>query len=195
MASDDSKPDENAPDSPEAGARLSDAERAELTELSEEKGADTEVVLDAAEKEQSELVAAQLGSQKYVHAAFFVAGILAAFICGKVFLAAWNNLADLPAAVRALPQLIQYTEEERGSFSLVGGAVVGFLIVLRYYKKPNVRTWATEVAAELSRVTWPDKETVTNGTLVVLVAATVATVYVALLDRFWGYLTNLVYGT
>jgi hypothetical protein len=30
--------------------------------------------------------------------------------------------------------------------------------------------------------------------MVVLVASLVATAYVALLDRFWGYLTNLVYG-
>jgi hypothetical protein len=33
-----------------------------------------------------------------------------------------------------------------------------------------------------------------NGTLVVVVASMVATVYVAILDRFWGFLTTLVYG-
>ena len=74
------------------------------------------------------------------------------------------------------------------------GAVIGVLVVLYYYRKESVRSWAGEVASELGRVTWPNKETVTNGTMVVLVASLVATVYVALLDRFWGYLTNLVYG-
>ena len=33
-----------------------------------------------------------------------------------------------------------------------------------------------------------------NGTVVVLVATAIATAYVALLDRFWGFLTHLVYG-
>jgi preprotein translocase subunit SecE len=74
------------------------------------------------------------------------------------------------------------------------GAVLGLALVFWYYRKESVRNWAGEVASELSRVTWPNKETVTNGTMVVLVATLVATVYVAILDRFWGYLTNLVYG-
>ena len=51
-----------------------------------------------------------------------------------------------------------------------------------------------DVAAELTRVTWPTRETVMNGTLVVVVASTVATVYVAILDKFGGFVTTLVYG-
>jgi len=58
----------------------------------------------------------------------------------------------------------------------------------------RVRDWADEVAIELSRVTWPTREQVTNGTIVVIVASAVAAVYVALLDRFWGFVTTLVYG-
>ncbi len=144
---------------------------------------------------EEERVASQLGGAvRYVHAAFFVAGMLAAYVCGKLLLGLWNALADWPVAAKAVPQLIQYGEDERGGFSLAVGAVVGALIVLHYFRKPSTRTWADEVAAELSRVTWPSRETVTNGTLVVLIAGAVGTVYVALLDRFWGYLTNLVYG-
>ena len=33
-----------------------------------------------------------------------------------------------------------------------------------------------------------------NGTIVVVVASLVSTIYLALLDRFWGFVTNLVYG-
>jgi preprotein translocase subunit SecE len=50
------------------------------------------------------------------------------------------------------------------------------------------------VAGELSKVTWPNRETVTNGTIVVVIASMIATAYVALLDKFWGFVTNLVYG-
>lgn len=144
--------------------------------------------------DEEDAEASELGTTRYVHAAFFAAGILAAYICGKLLLAAWNILADWPDAVRQVPMLIQYGEDERANFSLVAGALVGIALVIWYYRKESVRNWAGEVASELSRVTWPNKETVTNGTMVVLVATLVATVYVAILDRFWGYLTNLVYG-
>ncbi len=166
-----------------------DAERDSSADAGELASSDDESV-----EQEEEIEATSLGSARYVHAAFFGAGILAAYICGKLLLAAWNLLADWPEAVRAVPQLIQYGEEERGTIALLGGAVLGVLLVLFYYRKQSVRDWAGEVALELSRVTWPNKEAVTNGTMVVLVASLVATVYVALLDRFWSYLTNLVYG-
>jgi preprotein translocase subunit SecE len=67
--------------------------------------------------------------------------------------------------------------------------------LIQSYRKPAIRGWADEVAAELGKVTWPNRETVVNGTLVVVIASAIATVYVAVLDRFWGFLTTLVYGT
>jgi preprotein translocase SecE subunit len=144
--------------------------------------------------ESEDPVAGQIGVQRYVHATFFAVGILAAYLSGKLLLSAWNSLADWPQAVRSLPFLIEYTEQDRATITLVIGAVVGVLMILRYYRRPAVRSWATDVAGELARVTWPNKDTVTNGTLVVLVAGAVATIYISLLDRLWGYLTNLVYG-
>jgi len=147
-----------------------------------------------AEAPEEDPVAGQMGVQRYVHASFFLACILLAYLSGKILASAWNSLADWPEAVRRLPILLEYTEAERASITLVIGAVVGVVAILRYYRRPAVRTWATEVAGELARVTWPDKETVTNGTVVVLVAGAVATIYIAFLDRIWGYLTNLVYG-
>lgn len=159
-------------------------------ESDEDGSADGDGAADAGEENE----AREMGSARYVHAAFFAAGIVAAYLCGKVLLAAWNILADWPDAVRQVPNLIQYGEDERAGITMVVGALLGVAVVLWYYRKESVRNWAGEVASELSRVTWPNKETVTNGTMVVLVATLVATVYVAILDRFWGYLTNLVYG-
>jgi len=135
-----------------------------------------------------------LGSERYVHAAFFLAGILAAFVASKTFVLVWNSLSGWPAAVRAVPQLVSYTEEQRDSIGLVAGAVIGALTVIQSYRKESVRIWAGEVAAELSKVTWPTREAVLNGTLVVVVASALATVYVTILDRIWSFLTTLVYG-
>jgi preprotein translocase subunit SecE len=57
-----------------------------------------------------------------------------------------------------------------------------------------VRAWADEVAAELAKVVWPSRKDVTNSTFIVIVASTIATVYLALLDRLWAFITNIVYG-
>lgn len=134
------------------------------------------------------------GSERYVHAAFFLTGILVAYLASKVLVMSWNNLAAWPAAVRAVPQLVGYSEEERDGIALIAGAAIGTLTVVQSYRKERVRTWAGEVAAELAKVTWPTREAVFNGTVVVVVASIIGTVYIAVLDRIWGFLTTLVYG-
>jgi preprotein translocase subunit SecE len=138
-------------------------------------------------------VAGSLGAAKYVHAAFFAVGILAAFLGSKILGGAWTHLAEWPAAVRAVPQLVAFSEEQRDTYCLVGGAVIGALGVLQAYRKESVRIWADDVATELSKVSWPNREAVFNGTLVVIVASMIAAVYVAVLDRFWSFLTTWVY--
>jgi preprotein translocase subunit SecE len=143
---------------------------------------------------EEENATSSFGSERYVHAAFFVAGILAAYLSAKTIGMAWNSLAAWPDAVRAVPQLVGFSEEQRESYSLAAGAGIGTLVVIQSYRKESVRTWAGEVAAELSKVTWPTREAVMNGTLVVVVASALATVYVTILDKIWGFLTTLVYG-
>jgi preprotein translocase SecE subunit len=136
----------------------------------------------------------ELGATKYVQTAFFAAGIGAAYFLGKVLNAAWNALAEWPAAVRQVPFLVRYGEDERPTFTLVAGAVLGLVLTIYYYRQEGLRRWAGEVASELSKVTWPKREQVTNGTIVVLAAGAFATVYVGLLDRLWSFVTMLVYG-
>jgi preprotein translocase subunit SecE len=100
-----------------------------------------------------------LGATKYVHAAFFVVGITTAFISGRVLAGVWNALAAWPPAVHAVPQLLLYGEDERPSFTFVVGIVIGIAVVAQMFRKPSVRTWSDDVAAELSKVVWPSRET------------------------------------
>lgn len=167
-----------------------DAEVSGESAVARESGAEALEVSDNGDG----VTPAQLGATKYVQAAFFGAGILGAFLIGKILTAVWNALASWPAAVGAVPQLLSYAEDERATFTMSAGAVIALIVVIRAYNKEDVRRWADEVAAELSKVVWPNKETVTNGTIVVIVASLIATVYIGLLDRFWGFVTNLVYG-
>ena len=93
-----------------------------------------------------------------------------------------------------MPQIVAYAEDQREGITLVVGGVAGTIGVIQSYRKEKIRGWADDVAAELARVTWPSREIVMNGTIVVVVASAIATVYVTILDRFWSFLTTLVYG-
>jgi len=181
----------------ETMASEKDTEDETAAEDSEELGSPAEgaSLAKASDGEDNEAVEpTNLGALRYVHAAFFIGGILVAFVAHKILGLAWGWLANWPAAVRAVPQLVSYAEPDREGFTLVAGALVGALAVIQTYRREGIRRGADEVALELSKVTWPTREVVMNGTLVVVVASMIATAYVAVLDRFWGFLTTLVYG-
>src|ERR1043165_9748859 len=72
-----------------------------------------------------------LGSAKYVHAAFFVVGIVTAFVAGKALAGVWSALAAWAPAVHAVPQLLLYGEDERPEFTMVMGIVIGLVTVIR----------------------------------------------------------------
>jgi len=196
MAITDEK-DEKLDDAESGDAEGSSSEPSEaLAKTSEGEAVEGEVVDaegEASDDEDGD-AASTLGSERYVHAAFFVAGILAAFIASKTLVLVWNSLAAWAPAVRAVPALVSYGEEQRDTVAMVAGAGIGTLTIVQAYRKETVRTWANEVAAELSKVTWPTREAVLNGTVVVVVASALATVYVTILDRIWSFLTTLVYG-
>lgn len=138
--------------------------------------------------------AESLGADKYVIAAFFGVAIGVAYLVGKLLGALWGTLAGWAWAVRQIPFLLRYAEDERASYTTLVGAVVGIAVMTACLRNERVRRWADDVALELSKVTWPKKETVTNGTIVVIAAGAFATIYIGLLDRLWGFVTTLVYG-
>ncbi|WP_394832448.1 preprotein translocase subunit SecE [Pendulispora rubella] len=138
------------------------------------------------EDEGDEAVApAQFGTARFVFAAYFGGAILIAFIVSKVLGAAWFRLSQYK------PQIGEPHDEV---VMPVAGAV-GLATAIYYWKRTRARELAEEVADELSKVTWPSKQEVTNSTAVVLVTTALATIFFALMDRFWGFVTNLVYGT
>ena len=137
----------------------------------------------------------QLGATRYVLAGFFASGIMVTFVVTKVIEGTWNRLADNSWVARQAPFVSSIAEDDRATFATLVGALVGVSATIYAYRRPDVRTWTSEVAAELAKVTWPSKKEVTNSTIVVIAAGAFATVFLALLDRFWGFVTNLVYGT
>jgi preprotein translocase subunit SecE len=139
-------------------------------------------------------VAVGLGAKRYVLAGFFAAAITIAYVVGRAITAGWNKLAESQWAIDKAAWLTRMTEDQRDTWGAIGGGAIGIAALVYIYRRPDIRQWVNESASEMAKVTWPTKKEVTNGTIVVVVASLVATFYLALLDRFWGFVTNLVYG-
>jgi preprotein translocase subunit SecE len=138
--------------------------------------------------------AAQLGATRYVMAGLFLAAMAVAYVLGKLLGAIWGRLAEAIWFQTRFEALARVGEDERMEYTTALGGIVAVGLAFYLYRRADVRRWADEVASELSKVTWPDKSEVTNSTVIVIVASAFATIYLALLDYFWGFLTRLVYG-
>ena len=128
---------------------------------------------------------AQLGYKRYVYAAYFAGAIGIAFLCSKIGDFAWLRLSAWK------PQF----GEPRGDVIMPVSGLIGVAVAWYYWRQERTRELAEEVASELSKVTWPTKDEVMNSTAVVIVTTLFSTLFFALMDRFWSFLTNLVYGT
>ncbi len=127
---------------------------------------------------------AQLGTGRFVYAAYFAGAIAIAFIVSKVGDFAWFKLQNYKPAIG----------EPRDEILMTVAAIVGAAVALYCWYRTRTRQLAEEVATEMSKVTWPSRDEVTNGTFVVIVTTIVSTVFFALMDKFWGFVSNLVYG-
>jgi preprotein translocase subunit SecE len=160
-----------------------EAARADVSIADEPKAADEEVHDVAPVGPASPT---QMGTKRFVYAAYFAGAIGIAFLSSKIIEFAWYRLQTWKPSI---PDPAEYEAVIIGVSGLLGlGAAV------YYWYRTRARQLAEEVATEMSKVTWPTRTEVTNGTFVVIVTTIVSTVFFALMDKFWGFLTNLVYG-
>jgi preprotein translocase subunit SecE len=145
------------------------------SDLNDDSGEDHDV---------SPVAPTQLGARRFVFAGYFAAGIGIAFISSKALDFAWLKLQGYKPAVG----------DPRDEIVMPLSALIGAGVAVYYWFRTRARQLAEEVAAEMSKVTWPSRTEVTNGTVVVIVTTLVSTVFFALMDKFWGFITNLVYG-
>lgn len=139
---------------------------------------------DAREDEADDADApTELGYLRYVYSAYMALALLSAFLLAKIGHAAWYRLGQWKVELGE-PQ-------DEILFPLAG--VLGVLIAVYYWRKREARQYANEVAEELSKVTWPGRKEVTNSTTVVVIATLFATLFFALMDRFWGFVTDKFY--
>jgi len=158
----------------------------------EESGAEGDE--EGAEEEGDGHAAAQLGSDRYVLAGFFAAGMLGAYVLGRAIQGAWVSASNQDWFAQRVPRLAAVGDDDKAMYGILVGGLISLVVVYRTYQKAEVRAWSDEVAAELAKVVWPSRKDVTNSTFIVIVASAVATIYLALLDRLWAFVTNIVYG-
>jgi preprotein translocase subunit SecE len=163
--------DEEAVEAEEAEAPVEDSAR------------DAETAKDDAVEAEAANAPVQLGYQRYVYAAYMAFAMLAGFLGAKIGHAAWYRLGQWK------PEL----GEPKDELIYPVAGVIGVLIAVYYWRKAEARQYANEVAEELSKVTWPTRKEVTNSTTVVVLTTLFATVFFALMDRFWGFITDKIY--
>lgn len=170
----------------ETDAREANAEKAEVAETrvksADELEAEEAGRADDAAREAS-ASPMQLGYTRFVYAAYMAGAMLVGFLVAKLGHLAWYRLGQWK------PEL----GEPRDEILYVVSSLIGVMVALYYWRKPESRQYANEVAEELSKVTWPSRKEVTNSTTVVIFYTLFATVFFALMDQFWKYVTDKIY--
>jgi preprotein translocase subunit SecE len=179
----DKTPAETAED--EAPVRASSGADVKIDDAPAHPGEDEAAESNEDDGRAPALVPGQLGAKRYVYAAYFAGAIGVAFLASKILSYAWYRLSQVK------PNL----GEPRDEVLMPISAIVGVIAAIYYWRRTRARQLAEEVASEMSKVTWPDRTEITNSTFVVVVTTIVSTIFFALMDRFWSFVTNLVYGS
>lgn len=74
-------------------------------------------------------------------------------------------------------------------------AILGILVGYLAYRHPKLNPMAHEVAAEMSKVTWPSRQETWSSTLVVIITSIIAAAYLGAFDAIWSAFTDLIYKT
>lgn len=173
---------EDAGEEPEAASDEGGEAEVRSKAESDEK-ADEDKDEDKEDEEKPAEAPVQLGYLRYVYAAYMAGALLVAFLVSKIGHEAWYRLGQWKPAIG------EPTDEILYPIALV----IGIAVALYYWRKPDARQYVNEVAEELSKVTWPSRKEVTNSTTVVVFTTLFATVFFALMDRFWGFVTDKIY--
>ena len=119
---------------------------------------------------------------RYLNVAYLTLGVLASWLFVKT--AAWLMAGLGPRVARILFADFQ--------LSVVLGVVAGVGMTYALFNNEKVYNWSTEVAVELSKVTWPDQDDTVQSTKVVIAFAVVVAGILSAFDFVWKFVTDAI---
>jgi preprotein translocase subunit SecE len=117
-----------------------------------------------------------LGVERWVQLGFLATGLMFIWLYGHIISTAWYFFADPNEAVVS-----------------AGGVLAGIATAVMLYRHAPTHTLATEVADELTKVTWPTRKETSSSTVVVIVTSIIAAAMLGVFDAVWSAVTDLVY--
>jgi preprotein translocase SecE subunit len=117
-----------------------------------------------------------LGLERWVLLGYMCAFAVAFWLFDNIITMVWDQFAE--------PQ----------EMPIVASAALTAVIVtvILYYHK-SVNAFANEAAAELSKVSWPDRKETWSNTVVVIVTSFIAAIILFSFDAVWSWVTDLIY--
>lgn len=113
-----------------------------------------------------------LGTVRYLYTGYFVAGCVVAYLVKHGVDSAWEGHENAAMAI---------------------AAVAGVIAVAIGWRHQGLKTWAMGTIDELAAVTWPTRQETYTATTIVMITAVIAALTIFGLDRFWNWLTDLIY--
>jgi preprotein translocase subunit SecE len=114
--------------------------------------------------------------RKWTYLMFAAGGVVLAYLLVKIGDWGWSLYSTKPNQL------------------LLNGAAFGVaaLATIVAIRNERVFTLATEVTAELKKVTWPDRKETFSATVVVIITVIIASLFLGLFDGIWSYLTKFI---
>ena len=119
-----------------------------------------------------------LGNERWVQFGFIALAATTFWLADKIILMVWDQFAEPdPTMIAGI------------------AAIVGILGAWMTYKHEGANAFATESAAELSKVTWPSRKETWSNTVVTVVVSIIAAAILFAFDATWSAITDLIYKT
>lgn len=87
-----------------------------------------------------------------------------------------------------------FTRTPSELYVTVLSAVVTLALGVYFYRHERVYALATEVAAELKKVSWPTSKEVKSATVVVIIMTFISALILGFFDFIWSRFTMFIYG-
>ena len=129
------------------------------------------------ENESESVVAPRsLGLARWVQYVFVVVAAFLFWLLDKVVMIVWATMA-----------------EPNGTVSSIGAGIVAAVVALRFFRHEPSHRVATEIVAELAKVSWPSRKETYASTIVVIITSLIMAVIVGSFDFVWSAITDLLY--